>query len=364
MALGNEQLMTLFEREARMAGHLTHENIANVMDAGRTADGLSYIAMEWLEGSTLEDILLAEAPMSFERAGGILYQIAAALDAAHSQRIVHRDLKPSNVMLIERHERGQTGSPQVKVLDFGIAKVVSETTAAAVSAPMGTPHYASPEQFRLGGHIDGRADIYSLGVVLYRMLSGEVPFQTTSMHELVQRQLNDPPPPLRIMRKDVPDRIEKLVNRMLAKEPDERPQSASSAAAEYLDAIGMTPSESREITGQQSRESTHGSICRQKLISHASQALRSVRSQNTSAKTAPEPCEWHLRRCTYCGEHALLAILISACRRSKADGVCYFRKCLGDSQLDVLERVAPQLLVERLSCTASRVADTVCRTDG
>lgn len=350
MALGNEQLMSLFEREARMAGHLTHENIANVMDAGRTTDGLSYIAMEWLEGRTLEDVLLAEAPMSFERAGAILHQIASALDAAHSQRIVHRDLKPSNVMLVERQERGSTRSPHVKVLDFGIAKVVSETTAAAVSAPMGTPHYASPEQFKLGGHIDGRADIYSLGVVLYRMLSGEVPFQTASMHELVQRQLNDPPPPIRTVRKDAPEKIEKLLARMLAKEPDDRPQSASAAAEEYFEALGMTPTESRE--GIRSREN-----------------MSTAKFDLPTKVDAPRTTNEYVRAVTgYLSSHrkwsALAAIVIVGAlvglafywryrsqlvEDRKRVAFATFENASGNSQFDVLQRIAPQLLMQRLS---------------
>jgi serine/threonine protein kinase/tetratricopeptide (TPR) repeat protein len=222
IALGNEHLLGLFEREAKMIGHLNHENIANVMDAGRTSDGIAYIAMEWLDGRTLEEELAACGPLSFQRMMEILRQVAAALEAAHAKHIIHRDLKPANVMLVKRED----GREQVKVLDFGVAKIVSETTASPVSAPMGTPHYASPEQFQTGGQIDGRSDIYSLGVMLYQMLTGSLPFCTTSVHELIKLQLTAPPPPLRQLRPDAPAGVEELVNRMLAKDPNLRPQRA------------------------------------------------------------------------------------------------------------------------------------------
>src|SRR5437660_10033898 len=108
--------------------------------------------MEWLEGRTLEETLAAHGPMSFEQAGEILRQIAAALEVAHANRIIHRDLKPANVMLVKRPD----GREQIKVLDFGIAKVLSETAGSPVSQIMGTPHYASPEQFQIGKNIDAR----------------------------------------------------------------------------------------------------------------------------------------------------------------------------------------------------------------
>jgi len=187
LAVGNTRMLELFEREAKMAGHLAHENIANIVDAGRTPEGLAYIAMEWLEGKTLEEELEVQRRFSPEITGEIVAQVAAALDAAHAKRIVHRDLKPANIMLVKRADWGADAPPQVKVLDFGIAKVISDTTGASVSAPMGTPHYASPEQFRTGGQIDGRSDIYSLGVVMFRMLTGQYPFSGNAIQELIQR---------------------------------------------------------------------------------------------------------------------------------------------------------------------------------
>jgi eukaryotic-like serine/threonine-protein kinase len=233
LAVSNASMRGLFEREARTAGLLTHENIATVHDAGRTPDDLAYIAMEWLEGVTLEQELKSEGQLSYARIAKLLHQIAAALDAAHAEGVIHRDLKPSNVMLVPRAD----GRDVVKVLDFGLAKIISETADVQVSSALGTPHYASPEQFRIGEGIDGRADIYSLGVILYRMLAGRLPFDVGSIHELVRLHLLESPPPIRAYRPDVPLAIENLLNRMLSKTPQYRPTPASAAAEEFEQAV-------------------------------------------------------------------------------------------------------------------------------
>jgi|GEM_PF-3025036 len=248
LALNNERIISLFEREARMAGQLFHENIAIVFDAGRTADDIVYIVMEWLDGQTLEEDLFAGDPLSFKRTGEILRQIAAALAAAHAKKIIHRDLKPANVMLTKRPD----GGDQVKVLDFGIAKAISETTDSPVSAVMGTPFYASPEQFQLGAHIDGRTDIYSLGVILYRMLTGTLPFIASSVHELIHLQMTRPPQPIRQLRPDAPTAIEQLIARMLAKDQDQRPQFAREvwelfSSALKLKSLGQSQGEPKDI---------------------------------------------------------------------------------------------------------------------
>lgn len=223
LAIGNEYVVELFTREAKLAGRLTHENIVDVKDAGHTPDGIAYIAMEWLEGRTLDEELANQGRLGFRRAIGIIRQIAAALSVAHAERIIHRDLKPANIMLLDTLD----GHDQVKVLDFGIGKILSETTAnSPVSALVGTPQYASPEQLTVGGHVDGRSDIYSLGVIFYRLLGGELPFKCSSISELLQMQLTGTPPSLLAIRPETPLEIEEMVNRMMAKDPVERPQSA------------------------------------------------------------------------------------------------------------------------------------------
>jgi tetratricopeptide (TPR) repeat protein len=217
VALENRRMESLFEREAKLAGHLHHDNIADITDAGRTAEGIAYLVMEWLDGHTLDEELLA-APLGLARATDILRQIAAALDAAHTRNIVHCDLKPSNIMLLP----GECNRLRVKVLDFGIAKLLHNAAPSRVSAAMGTPHYASPEQFQVGGLVDARSDVYSLGVILYQMLTGRLPFNASSVYELARLQ-QTPPAPAHQLRPELPSGIGRLVNQMLAREPADRP---------------------------------------------------------------------------------------------------------------------------------------------
>lgn len=217
-------LVDLFVREARMAFNLAHENIVRIYDAGRANTGnhgkeVSYIAMEWLDGRALDEELTASGSFSLERAANVLRQTAAALDCAHTRRIVHRDLKPSNVMIVRQPD----GSERVKVLDFGIAKVLGATAGSPISRIAGTAWYGSPEQYQPGANIDGRADIYALGVMLFELLTGALPFNSENEQQLVQLHLTAPPPSLRYLRPDAPPGVEELVNRMLAKKPAQRP---------------------------------------------------------------------------------------------------------------------------------------------
>ncbi len=220
IALKNLHTVELFQKEAKFAARLLHDNIVWIMDAGRTSDDIAYMVMEWLDGRTLEDELGSSGPLSLERAAKILRQIAAALREAHSQHIVHRDLKPSNIMLIKRSAEQDI----VKVLDFGIAKLIDDTMGASVSQIMGTPHYASPEQLQIGGQIDGRSDVYSLGIMLYEMLTGKLPFNASSFQGIVRLQLTEPPPAIRRLRPELPVSIEQLITRLMAKDPEQRPQ--------------------------------------------------------------------------------------------------------------------------------------------
>ena len=225
LAANNEKMVSFFEREARTAGRLLHENIATVFDAGRTEDDLAYIVMEWLDGITLEDELRKKGTFSLERTSFLLKQIAGALDTAHTQKVIHRDLKPSNIMLIKRPD----GEEQAKVLDFGLAKITTEA-ADLVSHAVGTPHYASPEQFQLGSEIDARTDIYSLGVILYQLLSGRLPFSSASIHEVIKLHMLEMPRPIRELRPELPAGIEELLQRMMAKTPHYRPQTVREVA--------------------------------------------------------------------------------------------------------------------------------------
>jgi serine/threonine protein kinase len=234
LAIGAPRLVELFEREARVVGRLKHENIVDIIDAGRTTESIAYIAMEWLEGLTLEEEIQWNGPLGIQRVSEILRQIAAALQESHTQHILHRDLKPSNIFLVKR----TPGRDQVKVMDFGISKLVGDTQGSPVSSLMGTPQYASPEQFRLGENIDSRTDIYSLGVVLFQMLTNSLPFNDTTVSALIYKHLNEPPPPLRSLRPDIPPALDELVTRMLAKQPADRPQRVGDLPDLFDRAVG------------------------------------------------------------------------------------------------------------------------------
>ncbi len=286
LALQNHNMHSLFEREARTAGRLTHENIATVHDAGRTNDGISYIAMEWLEGKTLENELSECAQFSFQRIAYLLRQIAAALDSAHTHNVIHRDLKPSNIMIVARPD----GRDLVKVLDFGLAKITNESTQLEVSSALGTPHYASPEQFRIGEEIDGRSDIYSLGVMIYRLLTGQMPFEAASVHELIRMHLLESPPPLRALRPDASLELEYLVSRMLAKTPHYRPASGAEAAEAYEQAIQMLPgSERQTVSHKRNSDSLAPNLADGSRGSYANGYSNGYDSRQTSPLPAAPP---------------------------------------------------------------------------
>jgi serine/threonine protein kinase len=196
-----------FEREAQIIASLSHPHIVKIFDYGQQGETV-YLVMELLRGGSLRQRLKG-GPLDLAEAARFLDQIASALDYAHQKGIVHRDLKPQNVLLDE------TGS--LLLTDFGIAKALDETTGLTHSGKvMGTPSYMAPEQWQ-GQSIDGRADVYALGVMLFEMLGGEVPFKGDTPFTLMYMHLNDPPPSLRSLRADIPAEIEQVVKGALAK---------------------------------------------------------------------------------------------------------------------------------------------------
>ncbi|MFL6261849.1 MAG: serine/threonine-protein kinase [Thermoanaerobaculia bacterium] len=210
-------------REARAAGRLLHPNVVTLFDAGEAA-GLLYLAFEFVEGTDLAARLEPEQQrLSLRQVLRVVRQAAEALDYAHGQGIVHRDIKPSNILL-DRAGR-------VKVTDFGIAKMAGQSTELTMAGSvMGSPQYLSPEQIR-GEDLDGRSDIFSLGVVLYEMLSGRRPFEGDTITTLVYQILHKDPPPVSELRA-VPPRVEELLRGMLAKSRDERIPNAGEVARE------------------------------------------------------------------------------------------------------------------------------------
>jgi serine/threonine protein kinase len=209
-----------FRREATTVAEIDNEHIVEIHDFGRTPDGRLYLAMELLEGETLDGVLARERTLSVERAADILIQVGEALMEAHAIGYVHRDLRPRNIYLAVR--RGKANF--VKLLDFGLAKLVeNDASAASTSLGMtfGDPRYMSPEQAR-GDRIDRRADIYQLGCVAYEMLTGAPPFSGSRVFDILTKQVTEAPQPLPTRRPGVPIWMEAAAAKMLAKDPENR----------------------------------------------------------------------------------------------------------------------------------------------
>ncbi|MCM2269325.1 MAG: serine/threonine protein kinase, partial [Thermoanaerobaculia bacterium] len=210
-------------REARAAGKLLHPHIVTLFDAGED-QGLLYLAFEYIDGSDLDDRIAKGPPPTLAEALAILRQAAEGLDAAHRQGVIHRDIKPSNLML--------TGDGRVKVADFGIAKLLDSTSDLTMSGSVvGSPHYLSPEQVR-GDALDGRTDIFSLGVMFYEMLCRQRPFDGQTLTTLVYQILHQEPTPIEARRADLGPRVERLVRRMMHKDREQRFATAGELAAE------------------------------------------------------------------------------------------------------------------------------------
>ncbi len=213
--LSRPELLTRFQTEARAAGLLTHPNIVVVFDAGEE-DGLYYITMELVEGKSLQAMLDGGHAFPLPRTLRIMEQTCSALQFAHERNVIHRDIKPANLML--------TPDDTVKVTDFGTAKILQFGTVQQTAHVMGTPSYMSPEQVK-GRAVDGRSDIFSLGVMLYEMVTGEKPFPGQNITTVIYKIVNEEPVPPRQINPSIHPGISAVVMRALAKEPDQRYQN-------------------------------------------------------------------------------------------------------------------------------------------
>lgn len=231
-----------FIREARAASALDHTNIAVVYDAGEVEGGQVYIAMRYYEGETVEE-RLGEGPLSIEEAVEIARQVAEGLEVAHEAGIVHRDVKPGNVIL--------TAEGVAKILDFGVAKMRAavDVTASGEGSSPGTPSYMAPEQIR-GGDVDGRADLWALGVLLYEMITGESCFPGRYQEAVFYAILHEDPTPIADLRGDVPGELEQLIRELLAKDPERRPQTAEVAADRLVEIGRSVRGDSQGTTAQ------------------------------------------------------------------------------------------------------------------
>ncbi len=237
----DEKIVARFSREARAASKISHPHALSVTDFGESENGVVFLVMEYLDGLTLKQIIQQEGPMPLPRAVEILRQVGGALDAAHGEGVVHRDLKSDNIMLLS-----SSGTDYAKVLDFGIAKIKEPegTYDPGLTAPdlvIGTPQYMSPEQCSQSPDIDARSDIYSLGVILYEMLVGHVPFTGGSPTAIMLKHLQQPAPSVMDERGDVPEAIGRVVARALEKRPEDRYETVGELVEDFTIAAGMEP---------------------------------------------------------------------------------------------------------------------------
>ncbi len=217
-----------FRREARAAAMLRHPNVITIHDFGKTDDDKApaYIVMEFVRGTPLRDLLKSENHFPVERALRLMRGICAGVSAAHRQGIVHRDLKPENILVVAPDDDFEFES--VRVVDFGLAKLLADAGAGPAGTVVGTPYYMSPEQ-GMGEPLDTRSDVYSLGAMFYEMLSGTRPFDAETVSGVINHHLYDLPPPLAAAL-GIPRRVSTAIMQALAKDPDERPQTAGDLA--------------------------------------------------------------------------------------------------------------------------------------
>lgn len=243
----NPQLVKRFESEAATAGRIQHRNVVTIYESRLTSQGNLYVAMEYIAGRTLREELAERGALPLGEVIDIVKQACAGLNAAHKLGIVHRDVKPDNIMLIRgRSDEDDPHSDArllVKVLDFGIARLSESQALSMHTAPgliIGTPAYLSPEQAAgaIGNQIDARADIYSLGMVIYEMLTGRVAFQSDSWLAVVRQQLYDPPPAPSRIGTGIPPNVEQVVMQALEKDRERRPQTVSQFARDLEVAYG------------------------------------------------------------------------------------------------------------------------------
>jgi serine/threonine protein kinase len=255
----DKDFVSRFQREAQTVARLDHPNIVAIHNVGE-ADGNHYIAMDYLDGRTLKQLIDKEGALPLERAAHIIQQLASALDYAHQKGIVHRDVKPSNI-IIGPHDHAT-------LTDFGIVKATEGTRLTSTGVTLGTPEYMSPEQGQ-GLDVDRRSDIYSLGVVLYEMLTGKVPFSGTTPLAVLHKHVYEPPTALQALNPRLPQRLDRVVAKALAKDPNDRLSTAGDMAAAVLERERTAPTMRIPSVSERPRSRTKRRVARGFLISAA-----------------------------------------------------------------------------------------------
>lgn len=251
-----------FRRESQAAASLSHPNIVNVYDVGTEGKNIQYIVMEYIEGNVLSDIIAKEGPLPIDKSISIAKQIASALGHAHKNHIIHRDIKPHNIMI--------TKEGMAKVTDFGIARAVNSTTIVNNNSVMGSVHYFSPEQAR-GGYVDEKSDIYSLGIVLYEMVTGTLPFDGENPISVAMKHINDEMTPPTQLNDKIPKSLETVIMKAANKYQTNRYSSAKEMQ-DALDAIVYNLKDTSEFSNTMDKSMTrvvptiNGEEMRQKKI--------------------------------------------------------------------------------------------------
>src|SRR5215203_1555919 len=245
--IGNDtSFVKRFHQEAMAAASIGHPNIISVLDYGLLEEKIPYIVMEFVEGASLDTLITDKGRFTPAEALEYMQVITSALGAAHKRGIVHRDLKPLNIMI----ESGGSVRDQIRILDFGLAKIKASDlfgsfVAAKTVGIVGSPAYMAPEQWS-GEETDRRCDVYSLGIILYEMLTGDVPFKGSSIPAIMKKHLMAPPPPLAVDGSGISPEIEKVVHRALEKQPEMRTASVEEFIAELEQSVlHPTPAKAR-----------------------------------------------------------------------------------------------------------------------
>jgi eukaryotic-like serine/threonine-protein kinase len=286
----NPEVVKRFYREAQAAAAIGHDSIIDVLDVGVSQSGEPYLVMEYLEGESLGDMLARTGPLDLSAALGILEPTLRALHAAHSKGIVHRDLKPDNIFIV----RQSSGPPKIKLIDFGISKFAESAGGEKLTqtgSVMGTPAYMAPEQARGAATLDHRADLYSIGVILYEMLTRKLPFSGANFTEIIINILTaDPVPPCQAFA-GFPKEAEALVLRALAKDPAERFESAEAMIAQMssLAAFAVRQERLTHIAAEAMKTTFAGGSLGEKPVTGGTDVAKNVLSQVARART---PAGW------------------------------------------------------------------------
>jgi eukaryotic-like serine/threonine-protein kinase len=290
--VGDQTAQQRFRREARAAGRMQHPNAVTVTDFGATEDGYLYIVMELLEGRTLRDLLARDAPLDPARAVSLMLQACAAVGAAHEVGLIHRDLKPANIFIEQRPNLPAV----VKVLDFGVAKFAVEEheddydTLTQVGAIIGTPRYMAPEQCSGAAQLTPAADVYSLGIILYEMLTGVVPFNADTPLGIALKQVSETPTPPREIVPSVPLELERVVFHALQKNPVDRPSNADDLRNELhatAEELGFEHAESRHSPSMDDLRSAGTESPSGRLVIDLA-TLRQVQAAGNAPAEAPQ----------------------------------------------------------------------------